>query len=120
MADYMSNCLYLALRKTHGKSIAGDKAVERIVENRTVLEKLRPMEKKLKYQIDKYIRLADHAEASENDPLHFKPNLQSLAAGSDEDSDDDDDQDDDGVAASAGDNGEKGANKKYVVPKHVP
>lgn len=120
MADYLQNLVYLAAVKTEGGSIKGDQAIERIVEDRTVLEKIKPMEKKLKYQIDKYIRLADHAEASENDPLHFKPNLQSLAAGSDEDSDDDDDQDDDGVAASAGDNGEKGANKKYVVPKHVP
>jgi len=109
MADYMSNCLYLALRKTHGKSIDGDKAVERIVEERTVLEKLRPMEKKLKYQIDKYIRLADHADASENDPLHFKPNLASLAAGSDEEEEDD-----------GNDKPEGASDKKYVVPKHVP
>jgi len=113
MVDYMSNCLYLALRKSHGKSIAGDNAIERIVENRTVLEKIRPMEKKLKYQIDKYIRLADHADASENDPLHFKPNLASLAAGSD-------DEEEDGDADSDGGDKRTGEGKKYVVPKHVP
>jgi len=120
MADYMSNCLYLALRKTHGKSIAGDKAIERIVENRTVLEKLRPMEKKLKYQIDKYIRLADHADASaENDPLHFKPNLASLMAdcscSDDDDGEGDDEDGEDARPAAAASDG-----KKYVVPKHVP
>jgi len=117
MANYMSNCLYLALRKTHGKSIAGDKAVERIVENRTVLEKLRPMEKKLKYQIDKYIRLADNADASENDPLHFKPNLASLAAGSDDEDGDADSDDNEGGDKRSGDGD---SSKKYVVPKHVP
>jgi len=39
------------LRKSFGKSIENDQSVERLVENRTVLEKMRPIEKKLKYQV---------------------------------------------------------------------
>jgi U3 small nucleolar ribonucleoprotein protein LCP5 len=51
MVDYMTNLTYLMLRKSFGKSIADDPSVERLVENRTVLEKMRPIEKKLKYQV---------------------------------------------------------------------
>lgn len=51
MLDYMTNLTYLMLRKSFGKSIENDPSIERIVENRTVLEKMRPIEKKLKYQV---------------------------------------------------------------------
>jgi len=51
MVDYMTNLTYLMLRKSFGKTIEGDPSIERMVENRTVLEKLRPIEKKLKYQV---------------------------------------------------------------------
>lgn len=45
---------------------------------RTVLEKLRPLDKKLQYQIDKLVKLAATGAASEateaaQDPLRFKP-----------------------------------------------
>ena len=55
MSEYLSNLVYLALRKSHGKSISGEPAIDRIVEQRTVLEKIRPMEKKLKVGIVKSI-----------------------------------------------------------------
>jgi len=119
MSEYLSNLVYLALRKTHGKSISGEPAIDRIVEQRTVLEKIRPMEKKLKYQVDKYIRLADHAEASENDPLHFKPNLANLDVDEDDGSEDSDGQDEDDSDGGHG-KPSKDGNKKYVAPKHVP
>ena len=51
MLDYMTNLTYLMLRKSFGKSIENDPSIERTVENRTVLEKMRPIEKKLKYQV---------------------------------------------------------------------
>jgi len=116
MVDYMSNLLYVMLKKTHGKSISADdvSGIERIVETRTVLEKMRPMEKKLKYQMDKFTRLADNVETSGDDPLHFKPNLQSLVGDEDEDDDDEEDEEDK-VAKDAA-----AGSKKYVVPKHVP
>ena len=51
MVDYLSNLTYVMLRKSFGKSIEDDPSIERLVENRTVLEKMRPIEKKLKYQV---------------------------------------------------------------------
>ena len=51
MVDYLSNLTYVMLRKSFGQSLEDDPSIERLVENRTVLEKMRPIEKKLKYQV---------------------------------------------------------------------
>lgn len=89
------------LRKSFGETIENETCIERLVENRTVLEKMRPVEKKLKYQvfrlsvgtfqnfyaivynicqpqIDKYAKIADDGFVPGNDPLHFKPNPEAL------------------------------------------
>ncbi|QRV86659.1 neuroguidin-B [Ceratobasidium sp. AG-Ba] len=62
---------------------AGD-LVDTMVEDRVVLEKTKTLEARLKYQIDKLIRLAQDAPQDEgdviDDPLAFKPNLSNLAA----------------------------------------
>ena len=108
MLEYLGDLSFVMLKKSAGKSISGDAAVERIVENRTVLEKMRPLEKKLKYQIDKYIKIAESGEINKDDPLHFKPNISAM-----EESEDEEDQQD-------GENGDVGKESKYVVPKHVP
>ena len=80
MLSYLTDLTYLMLRKSFGKKIEGDAAIERLVENRTVLEKMRPIEKKLKHQIDKSIKVAESGEIKADDPLHFKPNLKALGA----------------------------------------
>jgi hypothetical protein len=61
-------------------------------------------------QIDKYTKVADSGTIPENDPIHFKPNLDALDRDSDENSEDDDDE------AGAPESGVK----KYIAPKHVP
>merc|ERR1711902_446184 len=87
--------------------------IERIVENRTVLEKMRPIEKKLKYQIDKYIKVAESGgRIRPEDPIHFKPNPAALAA--DDESDDESDQDLDAIQ------NEKTSNQLYRAPKNIP
>ena len=95
--------------------------VERLVEMKAALEKIRPLEKKLRYQIDKLLALstlgagtfaAEGREKDEEneidtagemtdgaDPLSFKPDLQSMMKSFEENNDDDepnnDDDDDD-------------------------
>lgn len=71
---YLSNLAYLVMKRLHGKTINQDEAVERLVELRVVLEKIRPLEQKLKYQIDKYIKIATRGETDPNDPTSFKAN----------------------------------------------
>ncbi|CAN0234922.1 unnamed protein product [Ascophyllum nodosum] len=87
-------CTYVAA-KGRGKAFRGEGASWRLVELRTVMEKMRPLEKKLKYQTDKLLRLAaapnsslgiDGMEASADqggedaeDPLSFRPRPEAMA-----------------------------------------
>ncbi|KAG8703685.1 hypothetical protein FRC08_002695 [Ceratobasidium sp. 394] len=55
-----------------------------MVEDRIVLEKTKALEARMKYQIDKLVRLAQDAPQDEgdviDDPLAFKPNISNLTA----------------------------------------
>ena len=44
------------------------------MELRTILEKSRPIENKLKYQIDKLVKTAATGPTGETDPTHFRAN----------------------------------------------
>jgi len=84
LLSYLINMTHLMHRKASGLSIQDSPDVDRLVEIRVVLEKMRPTEQKLKYQIDKLVRLGTGTEASENDPLRLKPNPANLASKLDE------------------------------------
>merc|ERR1712113_715604 len=113
MLDYMANLTYVMLRKCSGKSINGEKAIERICEDRTVLEKMKPTEKKLRYQIDKAIKVAESGKVSSDDPLNFRPNLSALK----NEGSADDNEDASGDEAVTPNTNKVG---KYVPPKNVP
>uniref|UniRef100_A0A3B4BFW0 Neuroguidin n=1 Tax=Periophthalmus magnuspinnatus TaxID=409849 RepID=A0A3B4BFW0_9GOBI len=55
---YLQDLTHLVSIKTEGGRIKDSEALERIVTVRTVLEKMRPLDHKLKYQIDKLVRTA--------------------------------------------------------------
>ncbi|MGH0167724.1 UNVERIFIED_CONTAM: hypothetical protein FKN15_052554 [Acipenser sinensis] len=55
---YLQDLTHLLLKKVEGRSLRGDSGIERLLELRTVLEKMRPIDQKLKYQIDKLVRTA--------------------------------------------------------------
>ena len=118
LLDYLTNLSYVMLRKVSGKSISGERAIERISEDRTVMEKLRPIEKKLKYQVDKAIKVAESGKLSADDPLNFRPNLGALKeAEGDDDSDEFEENSDDDEAVPTKANNKSG---KYVPPKNMP
>jgi len=123
MLEYLTNLSYVALRKTEGMKIEGEKAIERLVTNRTVLEKIRPIEQKLKYQIDKAIKVADSGQVSAKDPMNFKANpaalVSKLGDGEDDEEEDDGDDDRNGDGISGGGKGGR-KDGKYVAPKNVP
>ncbi|KAH8117613.1 hypothetical protein DFH11DRAFT_1504300 [Phellopilus nigrolimitatus] len=53
--------------------------VDSMVENRIVLEKVKALEGKMRYQIEKLLRLAEESPAEvADDPLAFRPNPQNL------------------------------------------
>lgn len=115
LMEYNTNLTYLMLKKTKGESIEDDKAVERLCYLRTVMEKIRPIEQKLKYQIDKCVKIAETGHVSKDDPSRFKANPDSLASKlgedvSDEGSDDEEDKEDE----------KEKSKQKYVAPRNVP
>ena len=122
MLEYLANLSYVALRKTEGMKIENDPAIERLVTNRTVLEKIRPIEQKLKYQIDKAVKVADTGQVTATDPMNYKPNpaalVSKLGDGEDDEEEEDDGEREGDDAKDGGRSGRKGG--KYVAPKNVP
>ncbi|KZP32514.1 hypothetical protein FIBSPDRAFT_907218 [Athelia psychrophila] len=79
---------------------AGD-LVDSMVEGRVVLEKIKVLEGRMRYQIEKLVRVAEEGPSSHviDDPLAFRPNPQNLMNNDAEESDEDDGpaQDRDGI-----------------------
>lgn len=73
LLSYLINLTYVVLRKCSGERIEADPAIDRLVEIRTVLEKIRPVDTKLKYQIDKLVKGAVTVTRSSDDPALFRP-----------------------------------------------
>ena len=93
MLNYVMNVCYYLVMKAEGKSIAQHPVVQHLVEMRVYMEKMNPLENKLKYQIDKLLRTASKGEAAgeddvmqlegeeeeEEDAMSFRPNLSGMA-----------------------------------------
>ena len=81
MLSYIINLVYVMLLKVDGKPINEAPAVERLTEIRTILEKVRPIDRKLKYQVDKLVKIASTGVTSgATNPLSFKPNPENMSA----------------------------------------
>lgn len=87
LLSYLINLSFIVLRKCSGEKIEGDPCIDRLIEIRTVLEKIRPIDHKLKYQIDKLVKTA--VSGNENDPTSFRPNPENLGKFEDSDVDND-------------------------------
>ena len=93
MLSYCINIAFYLLLKAEGKPVKDHPVVLRLVEIRTYIEKLRPIDKKLKYQIDKLLKMAkegvtgeeEDADGAGEDPLQFRPNPDALVSKVDED-----------------------------------
>jgi len=103
--EYLINITYSMLLKLDGQQLCGQPCIDNLVEIRTVLTKIKPIEKKLKYQIDKLVKMAStDLKTTEQHALSFKPNLDNLVGNDDEDSDDEE-------------NGKEEESNVYVPPK---
>ncbi|XP_015608862.1 neuroguidin [Cephus cinctus] len=78
LLSYLINLTYVVLRKCSGERIEGDPSIDRLIEIRTVLEKIRPIDHKLKYQIDKLVKTAVTGTTGIDDPSSFKAHPYSL------------------------------------------
>ncbi|XVF58484.1 hypothetical protein PTKIN_Ptkin07bG0069800 [Pterospermum kingtungense] len=90
LLNYCQSLVYYLLRKAKGYSIEGHPLVKTLVEIRLFLEKIRPIDKKLQYQIQKLTRVSSSAthqvgsnQVSDDpqktdDPLNYRPNPDTL------------------------------------------
>ncbi len=60
MIEYLNNLMQVIYFKTTGQKLSGDQSIFRLAELRTVLEKSKSIEAKLKYQIDKLLKIASN------------------------------------------------------------
>ncbi|XP_050307044.1 neuroguidin-A [Anthonomus grandis grandis] len=111
LLSYLINLTYIVLRKCSGEPIEGDPCIDRLIELRTVLEKIRPIDHKLKYQIDKLVKTAVTG-ASTDDPATFKANPLNLMDKDGFNSTDEDSSDD-----SVKEKKDKSRTGVYVPPK---
>lgn len=88
LLDYLINLTYVVLRKCSGETIEGNPSIERLIEIRTVLEKIRPIDYKLRYQIDKLVKTAVTGVSDSSDPILYKPNPDNLLTNYDDEDED--------------------------------
>lgn len=102
-----------------GQRIEKDPSIDRLVEIRTTLEKIRPIDHKLRYQIDKLVKTAITGTTNANDPLKLKANPANFDDdNSDSDASDDSDVDDESRAERRKSSAAAGSSSdKYVPPK---
>lgn len=81
LLNYLINLTYVVLRKCSGHRIEKDPSIDRLIEIRTVLEKIRPIDYKLRYQIDKLVKTAVNGSSTGTaDPTSFRPNPANLTS----------------------------------------
>lgn len=80
LLNYLINLTYVVLRKCSGHKIEKDPSIDRLIEIRTVLEKIRPIDYKLRYQIDKLVKTAVTGSSAADDPISFKANPANLVS----------------------------------------
>ncbi|XP_053617201.1 neuroguidin-A [Plodia interpunctella] len=110
LLSYLINLTYIVLRKCSGEKIVSDPSIDRLIEIRTVLEKIRPIDSKLKYQIDKLVKTAVIGATSEEDPQSYHANPDNLVSKIVEHEDSSDSNDDE-------DKKDKANTNIYVPPK---
>lgn len=106
-----------------GKQIERDPSIDRLIEIRTVLEKIRPIDYKLRYQIDKLVRTAVTGATNADDPINYKPNMSALTTqlhGNDSDDDNDSDDEDDSKAKTASKSSKRSKEKAAAAGIYVP
>ena len=86
----MSYCTFLSfylLLKLEGKPVEGHPVIFKLAHIKTLFEKLKPLDQKLQYQIEKMIKLSQEqtASAKAKSALNYKPNIEDLQMDSSDD-----------------------------------
>ncbi|XP_063710534.1 neuroguidin-like isoform X2 [Symsagittifera roscoffensis] len=111
------NLLYLIREKLRGNAIKDSPTVERLIESRVIMERMKPLELKLKYQMERLLKVSNdvkednNSSNSRNSALNFRPNLSKLmqrknASNNDDDENSDDEDEDELDSEIEGDDGD--------------
>jgi hypothetical protein len=89
MLSYCSFLTYYLLLKLEGAQVENHPVIGKLVHIKTLFEKLRPLDSKLQYQVDKLLKQAALAETQgedvkilgkrKKDNLQYRPNVEMLA-----------------------------------------
>ncbi|XP_057285544.1 LOW QUALITY PROTEIN: neuroguidin-like, partial [Pezoporus wallicus] len=79
LVQYLQDLGLVLGAKARGGPLGGLPALPRLLETRVVLEKLRPIEHRLKYQVEKLLRAAMTGAPGAEHPLAFHPEPSNLA-----------------------------------------
>uniref|UniRef100_A0A8C3MF79 Uncharacterized protein n=1 Tax=Geospiza parvula TaxID=87175 RepID=A0A8C3MF79_GEOPR len=116
LLSYLQDLALLVCSKSRGGSLrSAGGALDRLLETRVVLEKLRPLEQRLKYHLEKLLRAAASGGRGAEDPLSFHPAPSNMAAQEEDDADDDEEGRGGGAKAPG-----RGRGRRYVPPRLVP
>jgi hypothetical protein len=94
LLSYISFLSIVILLKLEGKPLRDHPVIHRLLHIKLLLERLRPLDSKLQYQIDKSLRTAALNEVGQAattsapvvDALQYRPNIENLQMSSDEQS----------------------------------
>ncbi|XP_029385148.1 neuroguidin isoform X2 [Echeneis naucrates] len=114
---YLQDLIYLISIKSEGGSIKESDGLIRVVTVRSVLEKMRPLDHKLKYQIDKLVHTALTGSLDGDDPLQLRPNPGNLLSKLEES---EQSRNEDELKTSSQQRAAQSAGRKYVPPKIAP
>jgi len=75
LLNYCMNISFYLMLKANGKQVKDHPVIDQLVKVRVTLDKMKPLEMKLKHQIEKLVRAAHlGVTLPDDDPLRFKPN----------------------------------------------
>lgn len=85
LLGYLTRLGMFTLLKSGGQSVEGHPIVTQLIEIRTILEKLKPLDQKLHYQVEKLLKLAVTGRRADTglDPMRFKPQLTEMVGDAD-------------------------------------
>ncbi|KAL0486002.1 hypothetical protein AKO1_012235 [Acrasis kona] len=92
LLTYCQSIMFYLLMKSNGKSVKNHPVIGRLVELRLLMEKIRPIDERMKIQIDKLVSLANRVDVPVS--ADHRPRIDNLANDEDDEDDEDDDQDD--------------------------